>query len=78
MLIISIATATTKNTRRFLLQHSHKLSMFFIIIIIIIIIIITINVISRRIYQLILLNLNNHLMFDFIVLMHKSPYYDKK
>ena len=76
MLIISIATATTKNTRRFLLQHSHKLSMFFIIIIIIIII--TINVISRRIYQLILLNLNNHLMFDFIVLMHKSPYYDKK
>lgn len=74
MLIISIATATTKNTRRFLLQHSHKLSMFFIIIIIII----TINVISRRIYQLILLNLNNHLMFGFIVLMHKSPYYDKK
>lgn len=73
MLIISIATATTKNTRRFLLQHSHKLSMFFIIIIII-----TINVISRRIYQLILLNLNNHLMFGFIVLMHKSPYYDKK
>lgn len=73
MLIISIATATTKNTRRFLLQHSHKLSMFFIIIIII-----TNNVISRRIYQLILLNLNNHLMFGFIVLMHKSPYYDKK